>query len=239
MAGGVTYYNYGKFTEADETGVITGEFTASEFAFPIIYSRPIDSTFNIGITFKPILSHLEKYTSTGFAFDFGANYVNPSGLFSAGLVVRNIGLQVTKYASEERMKLPFEIDAGITQKLENAPLRFSLTLIHLERYDLISDIEDSDSFYFADSKVLDNILRHTLIGIEMVPTESFYMNVGYNYLLRREMDPEYNVSSVGFCWGFGINTSLINIELAKYFYHIAGASTHVSMIVKLDKLYNQ
>lgn len=240
MAGGVTFYSYGKFTEADPTGTITGEFTASEFAFPLIFSRAIDSSFTVGITFKPVLSHLERYTSIGFAFDFGANYINPNGLFSAGLMVRNLGMQLTKYASEERMKLPFSIHAGVTQRLENAPLRFSLTLIHLERYNLLTELEesDSDSFYFADSKVIDNILRHTNIGVEIIPTETFYMSIGYNYLRRREMDPSYGVSGVGFSWGFGINTSLINIELAKSF-HLAGGSTHISMIVKMDKLYNR
>ena len=239
MAGGVTFYSYGKFTEANEEGEITGEFTASEFSFPLIYSRDIDSSFTIGVTFKPVLSHLEKYTSIGFAFDFGASYIHPNGLFSAGLTIKNAGMQLTKYASEERMKLPFIIEAGVSQKLEHAPIRLSLTLIHLEKYNLIADTEDSDSFYIANSKVLDNLMRHSVIGIEMIPTETFYIAIGYNYLRKREMDSDYNAMSDGFSWGFGINTSLLNIELAKSFFNVTGATTHISMIVKLDKLYDK
>ncbi len=239
MAGGVTFYSYGKFTEADQTGVITGEFTASEFSFPVIYSKNIDSLFTIGITFKPVLSHLERYTSFGFAFDFGAGYHNPDGLFSAGLVIRNAGLQLTKYASEERMKLPFGIEAGFSQKLEHAPLRFSLTLTHLEKYNLIYDSAENDENFIIGSRVIDNMMRHVVFGAEFIPGENFYISGGFNYLRRKDLDINTNLSAVGFSWGFGINTSLLNMEFARSVYHIAGTSTHISMIVKLDKLYDK
>ena len=58
------------------SGIITGDFKAAEYAFSLIYSRQIDSSFNIGVNFKPILSQLEKYTSFGFAFDIGASWHN-------------------------------------------------------------------------------------------------------------------------------------------------------------------
>lgn len=238
IAGGVAFYSYGKFTEADPTGTIIGDFTASEFTFPVIYSRAIDSSFTVGATFKPVLSHLEKYTSIGFAFDFGANYVSPNRLFSAGLTVRNLGIQLTKYAGEERMKLPFSVEAGVTQGLEYAPLRFSLTLVHLEKYNLIHDTGNENATYFANSKIVDNILRHTVIGMEIIPIETFYISLGYNYLLRKEFYPGNTASGIGFNWGFGINTSLVNIELAKSI-HMAGGSTHISLIAKMDKLYNR
>ena len=51
----------------------------------MIYSRKIDSLFSVGVSFKPILSQLEKYTSFGFAFDIGASWHNYSKLFSAGI----------------------------------------------------------------------------------------------------------------------------------------------------------
>lgn len=117
FAAGITYLNYGSFTEADASGNITGNFSASEYALSLIYSREIDSLFTVGINFKPVLSHLEKYTSFGFAFDLGAGYHNRSDLFSAGLVIRNIGLEVTTYAGENvrsfhlRFRLAFRRDS--------------------------------------------------------------------------------------------------------------------------------
>ena len=121
FAAGLTYLNYGTFTETDISGVITGTFRASEYAFSIIYSREIDSSFSVGINLKPVLSYLERYTSFGFAFDIGANWHNTSNLFSAGLVIKNAGYQITTYAGEPHQNLPFEIQAGISQRLAYAP----------------------------------------------------------------------------------------------------------------------
>jgi hypothetical protein len=39
FAAGLTYLNYGSFTETDISGNITGSFTAAEYSLPLIYSR--------------------------------------------------------------------------------------------------------------------------------------------------------------------------------------------------------
>ena len=244
FAAGITYLNYGSFSEADASGVITGSFTASEYAFSMIYSREIDTLFSVGINFKPVLSHLERYTSFGFAFDFGAGYRNRSGLFSAGLVIRNVGLQVTKYAGEERQKLPFEIQAGFSQKLAHAPFRFSLTLKHLEKYDLTYQYNDNDTSsvkknFLQSSEVLENMMRHVVVGVELIPHKNFYFSTGFNYQRRRELQVESNISTVGFSWGFGITTSYLNIEFGRATYHLAGSSSHISLILKTDRIYNR
>lgn len=241
FAAGITYLNYGSFTEADASGNITGNFSASEYALSLIYSREIDSLFTVGINFKPVLSHLERYTSFGFAFDLGAGYHNRSDLFSAGLVIRNIGLEVTTYAGEKRQKLPFEIQAGISQRLAHAPFRFSLTLRHLEKFDLTyqySDTTSSDS-YLKSSEFLENIMRHAILGIELIPHRNFYLSAGYNYQRRRELQVDSKIATAGFSWGFGINTNWLNIEFGRATYHLAGSSNHISFVIRPDLLYNK
>jgi hypothetical protein len=241
FAAGLTYLNYGSFQEADESGIITGNFNAAEYALSLIYSREIDSLFSVGITFKPVLSQLEKYTSFGFAFDLGASWHNKSRLFSAGLAIKNAGYQVTTYAGESRQRLPFEIQAGITQGLAHAPFRFSLTLRHLEKFDLTyhyitpsaSDAEKTNSGF------LENAMRHAIIGVEVIPHKNFYFSAGYNYQRRRELQVASKVSTVGFSWGFGINTSVLNIEFGRATYHLAGSSTNVSIILKPELFYKR
>ena len=242
FAAGLTYLNYGTFTEADGSGIITGKFSASEYAFSFIYSREIDSLFSVGVNFKPILSHLEKYTSVGFAFDIGASWHNRSNLFSTGIVIRNTGYQVTTYAGEPRQKLPFEIQAGLSQRLAHAPLRFSFTLRHLEKFDLThhyTSPASSSSGYPASSEFMENLMRHVILGVEIIPHKNFYFSGGYNYQRRSELQVASKVSTVGFSWGFGINTSWLDIELARATYHLAGSSTHVSIIIRPDKIYKK
>ena len=93
-AAGITYLNYGSFTESDPSGNISGSFSAAEYAFSLAGSYMIDSLFTAGINIKPVLSHLENYTSLGIAVDVGGSYCSPNKLFSAGLVFRNAGLQI-------------------------------------------------------------------------------------------------------------------------------------------------
>ena len=242
FAAGITYLNYGSFTETDVSGTITGNFSAAEYALSLIYSRQIDSLFTVGITFKPILSQLEKYTSVGFAFDIGASWHNRINLFSAGIVIKNAGLQLTTYAGEPRQKLPFEIQAGISQSLAHAPFRFSLTLRHLEKFDLTYQYSSSSATTETsktESGFMENALRHAILGVELRPHKNFYLSAGYNYQRRRELQIASKVSTVGFSWGFGINTSVLNIEFGRATYHLAGSSTNVSLILKPELFYKR
>jgi hypothetical protein len=238
---GLTYLNYGSFTETDASGTITGSFSAAEYALSLLYSRQIDSLFTIGLNFKPVISQLEKYTSIGFAFDIGASWHNRTNLFSAGLVIKNAGYQVTSYAGESHQKLPFEIQAGISQQLTHAPFRFSLTLRHLEKFDLTYQYEKiaSTGNNKISSDFLENSLRHVILGVELIPHKNFYLSAGYNYQRRKELEIESKVSTVGFSWGFGINTSMLNIEFGRATYHLAGSSTNVSLIIRPDLIYKK
>jgi hypothetical protein len=242
FATGLTYLNYGSFTEADASGVITGTFSAAEYAFLFIYSRKIDSLFSAGVTFKPILSHLEKYTSFGFAFDLGASYHNYSNLFSAGLVIKNIGYRVTTYAGEPHQNLPFEIQAGLSQRLAHAPFRFSLTLNHLEKPDLTYEYKQSSSAESDEQGKSDfgeNLMRHIILGAELIPHKNFYLSGGYNYQRRSELQVDSKVSTVGFSWGFGINTSWLDIEFGRATYHLAGSLNNISVIIRPDNIYKK
>jgi hypothetical protein len=242
LAAGLTYLNYGTFTGSDESGILTVNFTASEYALSVIYSREIDSLFSAGVNFKPILSHLERYTSIGFAFDIGASFHSRSRLFSAGVVIKNAGYQVTSYAGEPHQKLPFEIQAGVSQKLAYAPLRFSLTIRHLEKFDLTYQYlppGTTGNGNTRSSEFFENMMRHVIIGVEVIPHKNFYFCGGYNYQRRKELQVDSKISTVGFSWGFGINTSLLDIEFGRATYHLAGSSTHISLILRTDKIYKK
>jgi hypothetical protein len=245
FAAGLSYLNYGSFNEADESGNITGTFSAAEYAFSIVYSRDLDSLFSVGANLKPVISHLERYTSVGVALDIGGAYHSRNGLFSAGLVIRNIGVQITTYAGEGREKLPFEIQAGLSQKLAHAPLRFSLTLRHLERFDLTYDYESFGTSVSSStpepnsSDFFENALRHMIIGTELIPHKNFYISAGYNYQRRRELQVDSRVSTVGFSWGFGINTSFMSLGFGRATFHLAGTSNDLTLILRPDQLYKK
>ena len=158
------------------------------------------------------------------------------------MVIKNAGYQVTTYAGEPRQNLPFEIQAGVSQRLAHAPLRFSLTLKHLEKFDLTHQYTSTTQTATTEkvsSDFSENLMRHIVVGAELIPHKNFYFCGGYNYQRRSELKVDSKVSTVGFSWGFGINTSWMDIEFGRATYHLAGSSSHVSLILRPDKIYKR
>jgi hypothetical protein len=239
FAAGVTYLNYGTFREADASGVITGNFSATEYAFNLIWSKQLDSSFSFGVNMKPVLSSLEKYTSFGLVFDLGASWRNQSNRFSAGIVIRNAGWQITSYAGEQKENPPFEITAGVTQKLAYAPFRFSLAIRHLEKYDITYDYDEPDKEDTESSEFGGNLLKHIVLGAELIPHKNFYLAAGYNFQRRLELHTESKGSGAGFTWGFGVNTNWMDLEFGRAIYHSAGAATNISLILRPNRIYRK
>lgn len=246
FAAGLQYIDYGNFVSADKTGQITGQFRVSEYAFSLMWAREIDSLFSVGINVKPIISNAEKYTSLGLATDIGITYHNQDKLLTATIVVRNLGTQITTYYGGKGEPLPFEIQLGVSQKLKHAPFRFSILAQHLETpkltynngegtnsgNNLISgDIRETNTF----GDIAENIMRHMIFGVEIIPIDSFFVRFGYNYRRRKELQIPTRISTVGFSWGFGINISKFNLSYGRATYHLAGASNHFSISTDLSK----
>ena len=247
FAAGIHYINYGRFTGADPTGTITGNFTASEYAFNLLYSRPLpfaDSTLSAGINVKPIISSFEKYTSFGLATDLGINYISKQGYFSAGLVFKNMGFQIKPYYEGNSEPLPFEIQLGVSHKLKHAPFRFIVVAHHLETFKLAPDEKNNSSIenpYDSDESKSnfeqfgDNLLRHFVFGMEINPIKALILRIGYNYQRKKELQLSSKAGMVGFTWGFGVRLSKFQISYAHARYHLAGASNHISLALNLNE----
>ncbi|MFW5657623.1 MAG: type IX secretion system protein PorQ [Bacteroidota bacterium] len=247
---GMHYINYGEFIRAEETAEITGSFRAAEYALNIMYSRQLDSNWTVGATFKPIYSSLENYQSLGFAFDIGASYVSYNGLFTGALVIKNAGFQAIKYYKDAGYEpLPFEIQAGISQKLEYAPFRLFATVHSLQRYDLTyqkpEDPNNNPFFTQTPTKKnpleehADKIARHLIFGTEFTPLDNFYIRLGYNYQRRQELKIDDRTAMVGFSWGFGLKIKRFHIHYGRASYHLAGASNHFSVSTNLSEFYHR
>ncbi len=249
-AAGLHYINYGKFIKADELGNITGEFKAFELALNLFWSLPVlDSMFTTGINLKPVYSQLETYKSFGIACDLAANYQSKDKLLSASLVVKNIGSQIKPYYGNNYEALPFDIQLGVSQRLEHAPLRISLLLHHLYKWDLTynkssnlayTDIADNTTYNNKYSfNIADNILRHSIISAEFIPTENFIIMLAYNHKRRKEMAVETRPFLVGFSAGIYIKISKLTISYGHAIYHLAGASQHFSINLNLADFYHR
>lgn len=237
FAGGLSFVTYGTFTEADIAGNITGTFSAAEYAFNILWSWQIDSSFSVGVNLKPVISSLERYFSAGFCADIGAAYHNERLMLDAGLVIRNAGLQLISYTGQGGEPLPFEIIAGATKRLAHAPFSFSLTLRHLEKPDLTHDYDTEDEV--PEGGFGENVLRHMVLGVEILPAESFWIGAGLNYQRRAEMRTQQRTGMAGFTAGFGIRTKAFELAYAHDAFHPAGGSNHITLTLSPEIIFKK
>lgn len=190
---GITYINYGSFDGYDEAGNSTGTFTGNEAALSFGYATQIGySDFYFGANAKLITSKLEQYNSVGAAIDLGFVYINDYLNFNAALVVRNLGTQITTYA-DLKERLPFEVAFGMSQLLENVPIRWHVTLENLQEWPIsrpnparsISDLSGNQS----SEKIgfLGQVIRHTIVGAEIFPEGGFNIRLGYNFRRGEEL----------------------------------------------------
>lgn len=221
---GITYVNYGQFDGFDEDGNSTGSFNGNETALSLGYSLQVGySDFYFGGNLKLITSKLEQYTSLGAAVDLGLVYINDDLDFNAALVVRNLGSQITTYADLNE-PLPFEVAFGMSQRLENVPIRWHVTFENLQQWPIArpnparvaSDLggnQTSEKIGF-----LGQVIRHTILGAELFPEGGFNIRLGYNFRRAEELRIVDQRNFSGLSAGFSIkmNKMCFSYTHAKY-----------------------
>ncbi|WP_460218735.1 type IX secretion system protein PorQ [Psychroserpens sp. MEBiC05023] len=221
---GMTYINYGSFDGYDLNGVPTGTFTGNEAALSAGYAYQIPFTdFYLGANLKLITSKLEQYNSIGVAADFGAMYINEKLDFRAALTVRNLGTQITTYAGLNE-KLPLEVNLGLSQTLENMPLRWHLTFENLQAWPIgfsnparaTTDLDGNQSQ--EEVNFFNELLRHTIIAAELFPERGFSIRMGYNFRRAEELRilDQRNFSGLSVGLGIRLNKMRFSYTHARY-----------------------
>lgn len=245
FAAGIHYVNYGDFKRTDNTGAVTGNFTAADYALQIGWGKAIDSIFSVGATFKTIYSHLDNYSSFGLALDLGAHYYNPRNQIGASIVVKNFGRQIKTYTGGNQETLPIEIQAGASIKIKKAPLRFSLVAQHLEKLNMAypdptenNEIDPLTGEVKVNKvKFFDKVLRHFIVGGELLLSKNFIVRGGYNFQRRKELGVTTKMSTVGFSWGLGIKIAKFHVNYSRVKYHLEGPANYLTIITGIDALF--
>lgn len=241
--GGVQYTNYGDFKAADDFGVVTGDFSAAEYAITVGASRKLYEKVNLGANLKFITSQLESYNSLGLAADLGVFYQDTASRFAMSFVIKNIGTQLTTYRPDNMEDLPFDIQAGFSKRLRYLPFRIGLTIHNLQRWNITYDDPNSEEATFiidpnepvrenAFGLWVDNLFRHTIINGAFLlgKKDNFRLRVAYNHFRRKELTVSSAPRSLaGFSMGFGIKIKQFRVDFGHAFYHLAGGSNHFSI----------
>jgi hypothetical protein len=237
---GMTYIDYGSFDGYDENGSGTGSFTGNEAALSAGYATQIGySDFYIGANLKFITSKLEQYSSFGLAADFGFIYIDQYLDFNAALVIRNFGTQLSTYAGMKE-SLPFEIDLGLSQTLENVPIRWHLTFENLQKWPIgtpnpsrtTTDLDGNQT----EEKVtfVNNLLRHSIIGVELFPDKGFNLRFGYSFRRSEELKILEQRDFSGLSFGIGLKFNKMRLSYTHARYSSAANTSFMGIQINLN-----
>ncbi len=244
---GIQYITYGSFDATDEFGTINGSFKASEYAITAGVGKQFSERIRFGANLKLVTSQLESYNSLGLTTDLAAVYHDTARSFTASLVFKNIGAQLTAYDNGNREPLPFDIQIGISKKLSYLPFRLSITFHNLQRWNILYDDPNAEetTLFLGDvieengnaNQWLDNLLRHFIFGGEFMfgKKDNFRMRFGYNHFRRKELSLDDFRSLAGISLGLGLKIKRFRIEIGRAFWHIAGGVNHFSLATNLSE----
>lgn len=222
IGAGIHYFNYGNINQTDIYGNSLGTFKPNDYVIQIIASKNYKNHFRIGTTIKFIHSNYGLYRSAGVAADVGLTYYNDATQLQSTLVIKNIGSQLNSYSNDGiKEELPFDIQFGISKKLINAPLQFSLTAHHLQQL----NIYYNDTLYNLSEGIIDSkglaqkIFTHLVLATQCYLTDRLELTAGLNLMRRQELN-NYGVSSGlnGFSFGAGVFLKKLHVRYATGFY---------------------
>ena len=228
---GATFISYGDIQEVLPDNVVTGaSLSAKDISVNGFYSRDLSERWRGGLSLKFLYSGLADYTSIGLCVDAGLSYYNSDKGFSFGFALKNIGAQLKAY-EDERQKMPWDIQMGITQKMAHAPIRFSLTAQYLNRWKF-DYIDNTDKEYDGDSFVK-TLAKHFIIGVDFIPSENFWVGVGFNPKVNMEMKLKGGGSFSGFSAGAGVRIKMFDVGFSLAKYHPSAMSMMISVSTTL------
>lgn len=194
--GGLQYMKYGDIPQTDEYGNILGKVKAAETAFTLGGARQLSPRFSMGLNLRFGVSTLDVYQSAALAADAGILYADTARRFTAALVLRNYGTQISQY-NETGEDLPYDLQLGFSKRLRYLPFRLSVLVHHLHQWEIRHDdpaLQEDQTLLFGDEQGatsgntgLDNFFRHFIFSGEFLlgRSESFRIRLGYNHLRKK------------------------------------------------------
>ncbi|MCD8291807.1 MAG: type IX secretion system protein PorQ [Prevotella sp.] len=208
------YMDYGSMKEVDENNVQTGDFSARDIAISGAFSYLLTDRLVGGITAKFITSYIGSYSSIAVGVDLGLNYYDPEHEWSVSLVAKNLGGEVDKF-DDEYLKMPIDVQAGVSKRFGVLPFRVSITMDDLNHWDY-------------------KFINHFILGVDILITQQIYIAGGYNFRHANEMaitnnDDEKSSHGAAFSFGAGLQLERFKLQVAYAKYHVSSNSLSVNV----------
>jgi len=225
---GFIYSNYGKMLETTEDNVILGNLNASDICGNIFFSRDLTEKIRGGVAVKFIYSNYANNTAIGLGVDLGLSYYNRDNNLSIGLTGKNLGRQIKSYETE-LANMPWEIQLGLSQKLAHAPIRYSITGVHLNQWQFYNTKGEKDAFATA-------LLKHFVFGVDFLFSDNFWVGIGYNTKRAADLHLSEGNKFSGFSAGAGLRVKAFAFGCSLGKYHPSATSFMLNISTSLAEM---
>jgi len=152
----IDYLNYGDFVKTDLSGNNLGSFGGGDLMLSGSLAAKHGEYIAYGGSLKFIYEKLDRFSATGVAVDLSAKYQSDRARYSAGIMVQNLGFQLSALGTEKD-KLPLTVRVGGAIKPRGLPMKLA--------GDIIVPVDNSADF---------------AIGAEYLALKPLYLRLGWN-----------------------------------------------------------
>lgn len=234
---GLRALNYGKFEGYDTSGNPEGTFSGSDLLGFVGVSRPIDSTWTIGLQAFTGSRSLNREVAiwAGVEAFIQARWSEQDLAFGAG--VTGLGYQWGWKGTQPSGGLPYNLQWSLVKGFRNAPFVIHIKGNHMEQWDLAppgtydngidpltGDVIENSTFQFGDQ-----LMRHVALGAQINLGGNGSLLLGYDYRRRVEMAAAQRFGTNGFSIGGQFKVRDFQFRVCRNTYHFAGSSTHIGV----------
>lgn len=218
---GVQFLDYGTVIQTDAAGTVFGAIRPRDFAIHLMASKQYRERFYIGTTVKFIQSNYGPFRSSGIGVDVGLTYQDTANQWQAAFLVKNMGTQISTYGGGSKEELPFDVQAGISKRLANAPIQFSLTAHNLHRLRILYN---DTAFNASEGDLrtagfIQKTFAHLILAAQFYIGDKVEATLGYNFLRRQDLNVFNATSGLnGLTAGAGFLHKKLHVRYTTGFY---------------------
>lgn len=219
---GLTYIDYGTFTQTADNGDELGTFHAADYVMAVGKSHRVGS-FSLGANMKYAFNGIAGYGASLLLADMGGIYRSPVADFTVGLVFRNFGFVLQDFTGTASGNVPFDVAIGTSVKPEHMPFRFTISAFNLMENELYFE-EEADVSTSKPVRIADKMFRRINLGTELIIHRNVQILLGYSHLRRQELKLTQSAHGAGFSYGLMIGIKQFSFRYAHATYHAAGGT---------------
>ncbi len=195
------FLSYGTMNKTDASGNEIGEFSSTDMAVSVFFSRELISNLSFGIAPFFASSSIDSYSSIALGTDLGLMFKFDRGKGHAGLVVKNLGGQISGF-TDRKDTLSLGASLGASYRLKGLPF---------------NALAQGD--YFRDSGFAGGF------GLEMIQLKPLFLRAGYRIRPKVSGELADGENLNGLTAGFGLVYKGVHADYSFQHFGVLG-STH-------------